>query len=574
MGKKKSKDPQQPLQTDTVSPPSSIFNKLFSNAPEQSAATSLFSVDNPFRRKPAPLSDSTNRTQSPNDGAPAIPESVDEKKRKRHKEKTPALDSDPAEASQESEKKRKRGSDEGRDPNLGAEAIVKRKRKRDEVEKEWEEKKYGAAVEGGNEKEGIENKPVGSKRKALDDPADMMVSKEGFDDEDKLLRTVFVGNLPLKVKKKTLLKEFKKFGEVESVRIRSIPIQDTKKPRKGAILAKKINDDADRRAVKTPFIVHAYIVFKTEQSAQASLLHNMTLVEGNHIRVDRACPPRKKHKGESGLYDSKRTVFVGNLPFDVKDEELYQLFCGISNLESSIEAVRVVRDPHLNVGKGIAYVLFKTKRLICIIVIAITEEGYRAASGHYSFTVALSSSVSGQLTVLRSSVPYNQTSFYASLRNLLLEAAKFVVRKRNLKLRDRELRLSHAKADATPSKRPNSSSAQAPSTPAKKLSVASRSPSISNNRSNRKANASYQGLRATKSDVPKKIHGGEKPKERKSKRPTVAARKAKAKLAKESGVPKQAGVKRKLDSRTPDTTLRNKKAKKNRLYVPSTTRPS
>lgn len=47
-------------------------------------------------------------------------------------------------------------------------------------------------------------------------------------------------------------------------------------------------------------------------------------------------------------------------PF-LQDEELYKLFCGISNLESSIEAVRVVRDPHLNVGKGIAYVLFKTK---------------------------------------------------------------------------------------------------------------------------------------------------------------------------------------------------------------------
>ena len=45
----------------------------------------------------------------------------------------------------------------------------------------------------------------------------------------------------------------------------------------------------------------------------------------------------------------------------MQDEELYQLFCGISNLESSVEAVRVVRDPHLNVGKGIAYVLFKTK---------------------------------------------------------------------------------------------------------------------------------------------------------------------------------------------------------------------
>lgn len=160
------------------------------------------------------------------------------------------------------------------------------------------------------------------------------------------------------------------------------------------------------------------------------------------------------------------------------------------------------------------------------------------------------------------------------------EAAKFVVKKRNLKLRDRELRLSHAKVDATPSKRPNPSSAHAPSTPAKrpnpsahapstpakKFSVASRSPSSSNNmsKSNRKTNASYQGLRATKSDVHKKIQGGEKPKERMTKRPSVAARKAKANLVKQSDLPKQAGMKRKVDSRTPDSTLRNRKVKKNR----------
>jgi len=172
------------------------------------------------------------------------------------------------------------------------------------------------------------------------------------------------------------------------------------------------------------------------------------------------------------------------------------------------------------------------------------------------------------------------------------EAAKFVVKKRKLRLRDRELRLSHAKADATPSKRPNPSSTQAstpykrpnpsstqvptpskrpnpsstqaPGTPAKKFSVASRSPSSSINRSNRKTNASYQGLRATKSDVHKKTHGGENPKERQTKRPSVAARKAKAKMHMESGAPKQAGIKRKFDSRTPDSSLRIKKVKKNR----------
>ncbi|GKD34088.1 RNA-binding protein 34, partial [Tanacetum coccineum] len=108
--------------------------------------------------------------------------------------------------------------------------------------------------------------------------------------------------------------------------------------------------------------VNAYIVFKTEDSAQASLAHNMAVVGGNHIHVDRACPPRKKLKGENApLYDSKRTVFIGNLPFDVKDEELYQLFSSFNNLKDCIEAIRVVRDPGTSMGKGIAYVLFTTR---------------------------------------------------------------------------------------------------------------------------------------------------------------------------------------------------------------------
>ncbi|KAI5438076.1 nucleolar protein 12 [Lathyrus oleraceus] len=552
MGKKKQKEPQQTPKNDTVSSSSSVFDVLFGNAPEQitGTAASLFSDDNPFKRKPpqpALIADVTDNTPNPEICV------VDEKKRKRNKEKSPVLDSNSAIEVSEKKKKKKSGLNEkeGEEKQLVLDVVAigqKKKRKRDEVEKEWEEKKYGI-VEGGDEdeREGFENEKVGSKRKVRDNPADMMVSKEGFDDEDKLLRTIFVGNLPLKVKKKTLLKEFKNFGEVESVRIRSVPLQDTKKPRKGAILAKKINESAES--------VNAYVVFKTEESAQASLSHNMTVVEGNHIRVDRACPPRKKLKGDnSQLYDNKRTVFVGNLPFDVKDEELYQLFGGIPNLESSVEAIRVVRDPHLNVGKGIAYVLFKTK-----------------------------------------------------------EAANSIVNKRSLNLRDRALRLSrananasttpskrphspaarlsHGKPDATPSKRPYTPAAQAHSTPAKKFSAASKSPSSNKNGSNRKTTASYQGLRATKSDVHKKSHGGEKPKERTKKRPTVAARKAKAKVQQEGGTPKQAGSKgtpkyagskgtpkqagskgtpkqagskRKFDSRTPDSSGRVMKAQKKR----------
>ncbi|BBH02842.1 RNA-binding family protein with RRM/RBD/RNP motifs [Prunus dulcis] len=317
-------------------------------------------------------------------------------------------------------------------------------------------------------------------RKMVDNPADMLVSNEGFDDESKLLRTVFVGNLPLKVKKKVLIKEFSKFGEVESVRIRSVPILDTKKPRKGAILTNQIHDKADS--------VNGYIVFRTEESAQASLSHNMAVVEGHHIRVDRACPPRKKLKGESAaVYDHTRTVFVGNLPFDVKDEEVYQLFCGINNMESNVEAIRIIRDPNYGIGKGIAYVLFRTR-----------------------------------------------------------EAANLVVKKRNLKLGDRELRLSHAKPDSTPSKRKNPSSGLKANSPAKKLAVV-QGPQILTSRQDTFESRSQSGV---------------KPKERKDKRPSVAARKAKASF--KGGAAKQTGIKRKMDSRTPESSQQKKKFKKYR----------
>ncbi|CAN8245811.1 unnamed protein product [Cochlearia groenlandica] len=389
----------------------------------------------------------------------------------------------------------------------------RKKRKRDEIENDYETKKYGIVE--------IQKK-VGEKRKKADEVAYTMVSREGFDDESKLLRTVFVGNLPLKIKKKVILKEFSKFGEVESLRIRSVPIVDSKKTRKGAIMLNQINEKASS--------VHAYVVFETEQSAEASLAHNMPMIDGNHIRVDRACPPRKKLKGhqDAHLYDPKLTVFMGNLPFDVKDEEVYQLFAGKGDLENNVEAVRVIRDPHLNIGKGIAYVLFKTQ-----------------------------------------------------------EAAKLLIKKGYLKLRNRELRISRVKLDATPMKRKiNPSEAYSP---AQKRQQKEK---VVTPVATGKAYLSYQGVRTSKSSDDKKkpyqkspsqskmrlrrssSSGSEDNKsgnssknaleQRSQKRPAVVARKAKAnaKGSKESGGKRFAGTKRKQENRTPESFSKKKKAKR------------
>ncbi|KAL0372954.1 UNVERIFIED_CONTAM: RNA-binding protein 34 [Sesamum calycinum] len=545
---KKAKNPLKDGSTNNASKSnegensSTVFKTLFGEISEQnSASNSLFSENNPFRRKPL-------ETRQPNHesglgfagkdagnkgilGDSGVFEIQQKNKRKKEvKEGKSGLDT---EFFEEKSKKFRAAELQGDEKNVNAnhlesketlgkdigdiprkvesgefsvknEKKKKKKRKRDEVEAEYEARLYGVMDET-KENKG-ESSVLGEKRKKMENPEDTMVPKEGFDDESKLLRTVFVGNLPLKLKKKEIVKEFAKFGEVESVRIRSVPIIDGKMPRKGAVIKKRINENGDS--------VHAYVVFKTEESAQASLAHNMALVGGNHIRVDRACP-RKKLKGDnSPLYDNKRTVFVGNLPFDVKDEELYKLFTGIKNLETSIEAVRVIRDPGSSLGKGIAYVLFKTK-----------------------------------------------------------DAANFVVKKHNLKLRDREIRLSHAKPNDTSSKRKNSLQPDTNSSSAKKSAVGSRTPDDAN-KVKAKANLSYQGLRASKSGTQKKVHTritlpakskSQPAMEQKSghkKRPSVAARKEKALQA--ASASKLAGTKRKLGNRTPDNAGQKKKARKSR----------
>lgn len=155
----------------------------------------------------------------------------------------------------------------------------------------------------------------------------------------------------------------------------------------------------------------------------------------------------------------------------------------------------------------------------------------------------------------------------------LKDAAKSIVRRRNLKLRDRELRLSPAKADTTPAKRKNPSSPGTNNHSAKKLAVDPRTPG-SQNEVKARSNLSYQGLRASKSGSQKKVQtristpaksqsktqSGTK-KSASNKRPAVAARKEKA-LQAAANASKVGGTKRKGGNRTPESGGQKKKARK------------
>ncbi|XP_023227278.1 RNA-binding protein 34-like isoform X3 [Centruroides sculpturatus] len=159
------------------------------------------------------------------------------------------------------------------------------------------------------------------------------------EDYDKDKRTVFVGNLPVTFNKEEIKNIFKSFGVVESIRIRSAaPIKPTL-PKKVAVIKNLYHPDITS--------YNAYIVFKTEHMAMDSLKLNGTKIQDNHIRVDRV--------NNNQQHDYRKTIFVGNLPYNITDEELWKFFetCG------EIINVRVIRDKSTRIGKGFGYVLFK-----------------------------------------------------------------------------------------------------------------------------------------------------------------------------------------------------------------------
>ena len=215
-------------------------------------------------------------------------------------------------------------------------------------------------------------------------------TKSEEDQREELKRTIFVGNVPMKTKPKELVAFFKqlfgskaKSAEVVSARIRSVPLRksadekDAKVPIRAKILSslgnKKQGGIENNGAINdsSKSGCNAYIVWKREKDCERAVKKgNMQKFRGNTLRVDFAAKSsknggmRSNSADESGVsYDRTKSVFVGNLPFDVSDEEVIEIFTKnkeYKELKTELEAVRVVRDKTTRSGKGIAFVLFKS----------------------------------------------------------------------------------------------------------------------------------------------------------------------------------------------------------------------
>ncbi|KAI8870314.1 hypothetical protein GQ42DRAFT_162810 [Ramicandelaber brevisporus] len=187
------------------------------------------------------------------------------------------------------------------------------------------------------------------------------------DDAERLTRTCFVGNLPVSVlTDKSQQASFKDFfrtkGTIETYRFRSLMLS-----RIGmrAALAKK--KDINSRAT----VCNAFVVYSTKESVQDAVrdLNGQVFLE-HHLRVDFAAPPTTARTPAGGAesdanavgnkVNRRTSVFVGNLPFDSCEEDLYKFFgqCG------KVTNVRVVRDSTTNVGKGFAFVQFDSRACV------------------------------------------------------------------------------------------------------------------------------------------------------------------------------------------------------------------
>ncbi len=94
--------------------------------------------------------------------------------------------------------------------------------------------------------------------------------------------------------------------------------------------------------------MNAYVVFKDQDSVAKALELNGKVFRDKHIRVDTIVDPK---------LDFKSTIFVGNIPFTAKEEELWKRFTEFGEVKN----VRIVRDRRTQQAKGVAYITFATK---------------------------------------------------------------------------------------------------------------------------------------------------------------------------------------------------------------------
>ena len=115
----------------------------------------------------------------------------------------------------------------------------------------------------------------------IDENASALVNK------DRKERTIFVGNVDLQATKKEIKKFFTKYGSVEKIWERSLPVNnESKLPLKAKAITKDFS-----KTIPNP-TKNCYVLFNEKEAAQKSLEANNEMFMNRHLRVD-SCSKEK-----------------------------------------------------------------------------------------------------------------------------------------------------------------------------------------------------------------------------------------------------------------------------------------
>jgi nucleolar protein 12 len=162
-------------------------------------------------------------------------------------------------------------------------------------------------------------------------------------DVERIRRTLFIGNLPASCTTREIKKLLPSKDSVINVRLRNISLATSDLSRKVAVRRGKIDKTGT---------CSAYVFMKAPSDVTEAVDKlNGTRYMDHILRVDQATEPGKRNRLDKET--NRRSIFVGSVPFEAKEEELAEVFqpCG------KIHHVRIPRDAE-GKGRGIAYVTF------------------------------------------------------------------------------------------------------------------------------------------------------------------------------------------------------------------------
>jgi nucleolin len=149
--------------------------------------------------------------------------------------------------------------------------------------------------------------------------------------------SVYVGNLLFEITAADLEKEFAQYGTIKS----STVATDNRGLSKGYVSNRQLNDSSVKIQTNRAHNSFAYIEFETVEQAKAA-------IEGHDELMARTSRPERSNNPPS------KTIFIGNLAYEMSDSDLNKLFRDIRNVLD----VRVAIDRRTGQPRGFAHADF------------------------------------------------------------------------------------------------------------------------------------------------------------------------------------------------------------------------